>query len=223
MKTAWTFVLPLILCSGCQPVSVPIERSEPDRTAKQDVDATAVLMVGVGKDGGLKQQVVHAYKTKELKEHLLVVRAGATLTILESTDGVSRVHFMTNAWTPDYKATIPQSGAIGWIATDEIVRIEKKQDNAQLKDRSTANVSDMNEAVSLGIAAMIEQSHYPKQEYTLISAQQIFHKGKYIWRITFKPTDLLPKDPSEQPIGLGGEIFVNVDLNTKQAEVRYGE
>jgi hypothetical protein len=91
------------------------------------------------------------------------------------------------------------------------------------RSQSTANVSLMNEAVALGIAAVGNQSHYPKQGYTVVSAQQRFHKGKYIWLVVFKPAKLLPKDPSKECIGLGGEVIVNVDLSTKETVVTYGE
>jgi hypothetical protein len=56
-------------------------------------------------------------QTKKLAEHKLAVRAGAILTILESVEGASRVHFATDAQTPDYKITIKQYEAIGWTAT----------------------------------------------------------------------------------------------------------
>ena len=91
-------------------------------------ETNVVLKVGVAPDGMLKQQVVHAYKTRELKEHKLVVRAGASLDILESEGKASRVHFSTKAWTPDYKTEIPQNDASGWIATKDIVKIETKQE-----------------------------------------------------------------------------------------------
>ncbi len=48
-------------------------------------------------------------------------------------------------------------------------------------------------------------------------------QGKYIWRLTFKPKRLLPADPAKQIIGLGGEIFINVDLKTRETTVLYGE
>jgi len=86
-----------------------------------------------------------------------------------------------------------------------------------------ANITTIEEAVGLAVSALQDQSHYPASQYTLTSAQQIIFKGKYIWRITFKPTELLPKDPSKGPIGKGGEIFVNVDLSTKKTEITYGE
>jgi hypothetical protein len=60
-------------------------------------------------------------------------------------------------------------------------------------------------------------------DYRLTKVEMIWPKGKWVWRATYKPTRLLPEDPSKQAIGLGGEIFINVDLKTEKAEVRYGE
>jgi hypothetical protein len=85
-----------------------------------------------------------------------------------------------------------------------------------------ADVSDLGRAVAIASLAA-EQEGYPLQEYTLTSAQRIAHQGQYIWRITFKPSNLLPKDPSKGPFGLGGELFVNVDLGTGQSVITFGE
>lgn len=82
--------------------------------------------------------------------------------------------------------------------------------------------ADMDRAVDIAASAA-QQKGQPLAEYTLTSAQRIFHNGKYLWRITFKSSKLLPRDPSKEAIGMGGEIFVNVDLGTQEAEVRYGE
>ena len=101
--------------------------SKPGQDPSIPTDTNVVLKVGVTKDGMLKQQTVHAYKTQKLAERKLAVRAGASLTILESVDGASRVHFATDAYTSDYKSSIKQSEAIGWIATDEIVHIWRAQ------------------------------------------------------------------------------------------------
>ncbi|MHC4858677.1 MAG: hypothetical protein ACYTDY_01135, partial [Planctomycetota bacterium] len=57
----------------------------------------------------------------------------------------------------------------------------------------------------------------------VIGAQELILEGKYVWRVTLKPLHLLPENPSTGKIGLGGEIFVNVDLETGKAVVRYGE
>lgn len=59
--------------------------------------------------------------------------------------------------------------------------------------------------------------------YRMIAAQNLLQKGTAVWLVTFKPTNLIPKDPGEQPIGLGGEIFVTVDLTTKKCVITYGE
>jgi len=82
--------------------------------------------------------------------------------------------------------------------------------------------SDMAKAVSIGVATLAKELQSPV-EYKLTSVQQIYYEGKYIWRITFKPKKLLPADPSSQPIGAGGEVFINIDLDTKETVVRYGE
>lgn len=132
MKSRHILAVLLLTCFGCQP---PVEKlSTPVQEQSIATDTNVVLKVGVAKDGMLKQQVVHAYKTNKLAEHKLVVRAGATLTILESLDGASLVHFLSEARTPDYKAEIPQAEATGWIANKEIVRINKEKRNAQQED-----------------------------------------------------------------------------------------
>ena len=86
-----------------------------------------------------------------------------------------------------------------------------------------ADIAGRRDAVAIAVAALHDQSTYPASDYTLTSAQQIVVEGKDIWRITFKPARLLPRDPSKELIGLGGEIFVNVDLSTKKTEISYGE
>ena len=78
-------------------------------------------------------------------------------------------------------------------------------------------------AVALAESAVFEQKQYRPEDYMVTSAQQLVIKGKYTWRITFKPVALLPEDPAKGIIGLGGEIFVNVDLETKNTEILYGE
>ena len=98
-----------------------------------------------------------------------------------------------------------------------------------------AHVSDLNRAVAIAALAA-EQEGYPLHEYTLTSAQKIinkspnlnsaqfnFNKSPYLWRITFKPNALHPDDPSKEPIGLGGELFVHVDLGTQKVEILHGE
>ena len=85
------------------------------------------------------------------------------------------------------------------------------------------DTAELRDAVGIAVDAVNEQSRYPADHYTLVSAQRMMIKGKYVWRVTFKPARLLPKDPSREMIGAGGEIFVNVDLKTRKPELRYGE
>jgi hypothetical protein len=85
------------------------------------------------------------------------------------------------------------------------------------------DITSLRDAVDIAVSALHGQSHYPANDYILTSAQQIIVDGKYVWRITFKPVSLLPKDPSKGLIGAGGEIFVKVDLSTKKTEFTYGE
>ncbi|MHC4669894.1 MAG: hypothetical protein ACYTFD_16005 [Planctomycetota bacterium] len=80
----------------------------------------------------------------------------------------------------------------------------------------------LNRAVAIGLAESAD-ARRPGGEYRLVGARQVLVDGKYVWRITFKPCRLLPDDPSTQKIGLGGEIFMNVDLETEVATIGYGE
>ena len=95
--------------------------------------------------------------------------------------------------------------------------------SSQLSLATGADITGLQDAVAIAVSALHDQSRYPANDYTLTSAQQIVVEGKYVWRITFKPAGLLPKDPSKEAIGAGGEIFVNVDLSTKKPELSYGE
>lgn len=88
---------------------------------------------------------------------------------------------------------------------------------------SRVNIADLQDSVAIAVSSLHDQASYQSNEYVLTSAQQIVVKGKYVWRITFKPANLLPKDPSKGLIGAGGETFVYVDLNTKKTEITYGE
>jgi hypothetical protein len=97
-----------------------------------------------------------------------------------------------------------------------------RQGSALPKDTAQPEISDLNKAVSVGVAKLAEKIQAPA-EYKLIGAQQIYYNGKYVWRTTFKPTKLLPADPSAQLIGKGGEVFINIDLETKETVITYGE
>jgi hypothetical protein len=82
--------------------------------------------------------------------------------------------------------------------------------------------ADFTKAVSLSIGKLQSTAKSPS-DYKLTKVEMLLNKGKWVWRATYKPTSLLPQDPSRQHIGAGGEIFINIDLNTEQAEVTYGE
>jgi hypothetical protein len=85
------------------------------------------------------------------------------------------------------------------------------------------DTTGLQEAVAVATSTLHGQLHGSADDYTLTSAQQLLVKNRYVWLITFKPTRLLPKDPSKEPGGAGGEVFVNVDPVTKKAEIRGGE
>lgn len=95
-------------------------------------------------------------------------------------------------------------------------------DSTLPKDTAQPRTSDLNKAVSIAVAKLSEKLQSPAK-YNLIGAHQIYYKGKYVWRITFKPTKLFPADPSTQLIGQGGEVFMNIDLKTKETVMTYGE
>ena len=88
--------------------------------------------------------------------------------------------------------------------------------------QETAETADVTEAISLSLAELETRSEKPS-DYILIKAEQILVNNQFIWRITFKPKELLPADPSSEVIGAGGEIFVNVDPETKETTLRHGE
>ena len=44
------------------------------------------------------------------------------------------------------------------------------------------------------------------------------YRGPAYWRVTFKRRDLIPKDTASE-LGAGGEIFVDVDLDTNVAKI----
>jgi hypothetical protein len=85
------------------------------------------------------------------------------------------------------------------------------------------DATGLQDAIAVATSALQGQSQSTVDRWTIISAQQILIKGCYVWQITFKPTKLLPKEPSKEIIGAGGEVFVNVDSMTKKTEIRFGE
>ncbi len=99
---------------------------------------------------------------------------------------------------------------------------DRKEWSEPVLPQETAETADLTEAISLSLAELETRSEKPS-DYILIKAEQILVNNKFIWRITFKPKELLPADPSSEVIGVGGEIFVNVDPDTKETTLRHGE
>ena len=101
---------------------------------------------------------------------------------------------------------------------------------AQVEAPKTDNVvgdADMREAVTLAVThfkgSLLPSKRSGPSEYRAIAAQNLLAKGLTVWLITFKPTTLIPKDPSKVAIGAGGEICVTVDLETKKCTSTSGE
>ncbi len=75
-------------------------------------------------------------------------------------------------------------------------------------------------ATVLALAAF-DGARTAPEPYRLIGAQHHLIDGKGIWRITFKQEQHLGEHG--QIRAAGGEIFVNVDLETEETSVGYGE
>lgn len=99
--------------------------------------------------------------------------------------------------------------------------IKPRQENEVVGEDS------MKEAVTLAVghvkAYLLRVRRTGTSPYRLIAAQNLIHKGDAIWLVTFKPADLVPKDPTQEAIGAGGELFVTVNLNDKQCTMTHGE
>lgn len=88
--------------------------------------------------------------------------------------------------------------------------------------QAPANNIDLIRAVAKA-TAKLQTALATSSEYTLIKAELLWKQGKYIWRLSYKLARLLPKDPTQGLIGKGGEIFVDVELDTDAIVIRYGE
>lgn len=82
--------------------------------------------------------------------------------------------------------------------------------------------TDMERAVAMARDAALEAG-LALETFQFMGAQQRVKDGHYLWRITYKPKHLLPEDPSTGLIGAGGELFVNVVLDTGETTIRFGE
>jgi len=64
---------------------------------------------------------------------------------------------------------------------------------------------------------------YSVDDYKLVEAANLYRNDPRAWRVTFKPRRLIPADPSQVCVGAGGEVFVDVQQDTRRATIRYGE
>ena len=107
-----------------------------------------------------------------------------------------------------------------------LAEINKDTPAPKPQPKITADTGNLQEAINIAIPALYKDKmtqSFNSKLYILTSAQQIPQKNKWIWLVTFKPKELLPDDLSKEYIGFGGEVFVNVDLNTKETIITYGE
>ena len=97
---------------------------------------------------------------------------------------------------------------------------------AESSSKLIADITGLQEVVEIAVQALYNDKmtqSLSSTKYVLTSAQQIIINNKWIWRVTFKPKELLPDDISKGLLGAGGEVFVNVDLKTKETVITYGE
>lgn len=104
-----------------------------------------------------------------------------------------------------------------------LAQIKKDTPASKPQSRLSLDTRKFNDAINIAAEAMNKEPQVYAAEYVLMSVQQIIVNNKWICRVTFKPKELLPVDPSKNFIGLGGEAFVNVDLSTKKTVITYGE
>ncbi|MHC4958683.1 MAG: hypothetical protein ACYTGN_09925 [Planctomycetota bacterium] len=78
--------------------------------------------------------------------------------------------------------------------------------------------AELDTAVAIALA---RTAKLRKEEFRVIGARAF--PGSHVWRVTLKPGRLLAGDRSTRIVGAGGEIFVDVDLQTREATIRYGE
>jgi hypothetical protein len=137
MNTKYRLVFLLLAALCCQSCNTPSTRRIPLPLASQAIDYPA-QMVGVATNGVQIVQYVHVYSANDLKKPAFIVPAGSALRILDSTDGATKVQFLTEAWTSDYKGVVKQADAIGWISTDKIVSVKKPFNYAEQSSSTPA-------------------------------------------------------------------------------------
>ena len=79
-------------------------------------------------------------------------------------------------------------------------------------------------AVTKVNAYLILRNHVgPPVNYRVISVQNLLNKGPEVWLVSFKPENLIPANPEKEAIGLGGEIFITVNVKSNTTTMTYGE
>ena len=86
---------------------------------------------------------------------------------------------------------------------------------------SRPELAALERAVELSVAELTRLSLDPA-DYRVVEVRLLYHESPTLWRVTFKPVALLPT-PERLTVGAGGEVFVNVDLDTGEIVVTYGE
>lgn len=104
---------------------------------------------------------------------------------------------------------------------------EKKSPTAASADSNSAkyitDINSLQKAIDIAVSTKKDWWNTPAGEYRLTMARQIIKNNKNIWVIAFSNKKIWPDDISGKPVGAGGEVFVNVDLATKETVVTYGE
>ena len=98
----------------------------------------------------------------------------------------------------------------------------KTQVTTQSQCKPQSELSDLSKVVSIALSRFATVRKGADQ-YKVIRVE-LKEEGKPLWKVTFKPAHMIP-DGSESGVamGLGGEVFVIVNLETQETEVMYGE
>lgn len=86
-----------------------------------------------------------------------------------------------------------------------------------MQESPPASLRDCTAAVRLAEKLLVEKN-VDLNQLTLVRAEYIPRGAAFVWRLTLKRRDLLPATP-EEPIGAGGETFVEVDVGAGQARI----
>ena len=78
------------------------------------------------------------------------------------------------------------------------------------------------EAISIAQKVVIGKK-IDLDKYYIKSIEEFNRNGKDVWFLTFDLKEKLQQRKSNRPITKGGEIFVDIDKNTGEAVIRFGE